>query len=155
MSCTLNFLGIRRVLEGGEPSEPEDFRPILSVHLPFSRNFVEMLPTSSCDCGNVCILSKLHHMLWPLRSGRLRISFVTGKSSEFRRRLSTSTEKQYDPLNILFCGADEFSIYSLRALHELRAARPDRVARIDVLCRPDKRVGRGLKQIQEGKTSAR
>ncbi|KAK3072241.1 Methionyl-tRNA formyltransferase [Teratosphaeriaceae sp. CCFEE 6253] len=56
--------------------------------------------------------------------------------------------KTHDPLNILFCGADEFSIYSLRALHSLQRSCPDKVASIDVLCRTDKRVGRGLKRTQ-------
>ncbi|KAK4575138.1 Methionyl-tRNA formyltransferase [Recurvomyces mirabilis] len=71
---------------------------------------------------------------------RIRASIVT------RRPSST---KQHDPLRILFCGADQFSIYSLRALHDLQQARSNIIAAIDVLCRPDKRVGRGLKRVQE------
>ena len=51
---------------------------------------------------------------------------------------------------MLFCGADAFSIYSLRALHKLQQANPEKIESIDVVCRPDKRVGRGLKKIQEG-----
>ncbi|KAL4808523.1 formyl transferase [Aspergillus unguis] len=62
------------------------------------------------------------------------------------RFLST---KPYDPLRILFCGADEFSIASLRALHAEHVKQPDRIASIDVVCRPGKRVGRGMKQIRE------
>ncbi|KAI7234457.1 Formyltransferase [Hortaea werneckii] len=62
---------------------------------------------------------------------------------------STAVTKHHDPLRILFCGADEFSIYSLIALYELQQRRSDKVASIDVLCRPDKRTGRGLKQISE------
>ncbi|GFG27914.1 putative methionyl-tRNA formyltransferase family protein [Aspergillus udagawae] len=57
--------------------------------------------------------------------------------------------KTYDPLRILFCGADEFSIASLKALHEEHVKRPDRISSIDVVCRPGKRVGRGLKKIRE------
>ena len=67
------------------------------------------------------------------------------------RHHSTWTGNQHDPLNILFCGADGFSIYSLRALRELQDRRPEKIASIDVVCRPDKYVGRGLKQVQEGK----
>lgn len=63
---------------------------------------------------------------------------------------ATATAKQHEPLRILFCGADDFSIYSLRALHELKERRPDKIESIDVVCRPDKRVGRGLKKVQEG-----
>jgi methionyl-tRNA formyltransferase len=61
--------------------------------------------------------------------------------------------KTYDPLRILFCGADEFSIASLKALHEEHIKRPDRISSIDVVCRPGKRVGRGLKKIREGTLS--
>ncbi|KAI5275970.1 Formyltransferase [Aureobasidium subglaciale] len=64
-----------------------------------------------------------------------------------RRHLSSSS--QHDPLRVLFCGADEFSIFSLKALNKIKEEHPDKVASIDVVCRKDKRVGRGLKQIRE------
>ena len=67
-----------------------------------------------------------------------------------RRHTSCGAKKQHEPLRILFCGSDEFSIYSLRALRKLQGSKPNKIASIDVLCRPDKRVGRGLKQVQEG-----
>ncbi|CAK4027231.1 Methionyl-tRNA formyltransferase, mitochondrial [Lecanosticta acicola] len=51
--------------------------------------------------------------------------------------------------SILFCGADEFSIYSLRAVHRLLDRTLDKVQSIEVVCRPAKRVGRGLQEIQE------
>lgn len=66
----------------------------------------------------------------------------------FARRFSAA--KTYDPLRILFCGSDEFSIASLKALHDEHVSRPDRISSIDVVCRPGKRVGRGLKQIRDG-----
>ena len=69
---------------------------------------------------------------------------------ELRNYNSSLQTSKHDPLKILFCGSDEFSIYSLRALRELQDARPDKIDSIDVVCRPDKRVGRGLKKIQEG-----
>ncbi|KAI7088187.1 Formyltransferase [Hortaea werneckii] len=71
------------------------------------------------------------------------------RSPGWTRFNSTAVTKHHDPLRILFCGADEFSIYSLIALYELQQRRSDQVASIDVLCRPDKRTGRGLKQISE------
>ncbi|KAI7278682.1 Formyltransferase [Hortaea werneckii] len=71
------------------------------------------------------------------------------KSAGRTRFNSTAVTKHHDPLRILFCGADEFSIYSLIALYELQQRRRDKVASIDVICRPDKRTGRGLKQISE------
>lgn len=63
------------------------------------------------------------------------------------RFLST---KSYDPLRILFCGSDEFSIASLKALHAEHQQRPDRIASIDVVCRPGKMFGKGLNNIREG-----
>ncbi|KAK0938274.1 Methionyl-tRNA formyltransferase [Friedmanniomyces endolithicus] len=79
----------------------------------------------------------------------LRHSGYLGRTITATRRYSSLPAiKQHDPLHILFCGADEFSIYSLRALHKLHQTRPNKIASIDVLCRPDKRVGRGYKRTQ-------
>lgn len=66
------------------------------------------------------------------------------------RRRDYSETSKHNPLRVLFCGADEFSIYSLRAIRELQCQKPHTISSLDVVCRPDKRVGRGLKQIQEG-----
>lgn len=79
--------------------------------------------------------------------GRSRV-FTNQSCISSRRYLSSSP--QHDPLRVLFCGADEFSIYSLKALNKIRKENPEKVASIDVVCRKDKRVGRGLKQIREG-----
>ncbi|CAG8309304.1 unnamed protein product [Penicillium salamii] len=63
--------------------------------------------------------------------------------------LKSYSTKTFDPLRILFCGSDEFSIASLNALHAYHLKHPERISSIDVVCRPGKRVGRGLKQIRE------
>lgn len=55
-----------------------------------------------------------------------------------------------EPLRILFCGSDEFSCASLRALHKLQADKPKLIKSIDVLVRPGKPAGRGLKRIATG-----
>ncbi|KAF7715512.1 Methionyl-tRNA formyltransferase [Penicillium ucsense] len=57
--------------------------------------------------------------------------------------------RSFDPLRILFCGSDDFSIASLKALHEYKLNYPTQISSIDVVCRPGKRVGRGLKKIRE------
>ncbi|KKZ66095.1 methionyl-tRNA formyltransferase [[Emmonsia] crescens] len=62
--------------------------------------------------------------------------------------------KSCDPLRILFCGSDTFSIASLKALCKERANNPETIASIDVVCRPGKRVGRGLKLIREAPIKA-
>lgn len=59
-------------------------------------------------------------------------------------------QKSSDPLRILFCGSEEFSIASLRALHGEHVRNRDFIASIDVVCKPGKRVGRNLKEIREG-----
>ncbi|CAD0052378.1 unnamed protein product, partial [Aureobasidium pullulans] len=83
------------------------------------------------------------------------VASLAARSGHFTRqscvasRRYLSDKPQHDPLRVLFCGADEFSIYSLKALNKIREENPEKVASIDVVCRKDKRVGRGLKQIRE------
>ncbi len=55
------------------------------------------------------------------------------------------------PLRILFCGSDDFSNASVRALVAERERDPQLIKSIDVLCRPGKRSGRSLKNIREGR----
>lgn len=61
-----------------------------------------------------------------------------------------SSTKTSNPLRILFCGSDEFSIASLRAIRNEHLRNPKTIASIDVVHRPGKRTGRGLKLIREG-----
>ncbi|GAB7342100.1 hypothetical protein MBLNU457_g0375t1 [Dothideomycetes sp. NU457] len=75
----------------------------------------------------------------------LKISRCSWQYTPVRRASST---RRHDPLRILFCGADEFSNYSLEALHKLKQAHPDIISSIDVLCKTDKASGRGLKTIR-------
>ncbi|KAF2742480.1 methionyl-tRNA formyltransferase [Sporormia fimetaria CBS 119925] len=53
------------------------------------------------------------------------------------------------PLSILFCGSDEFSIASLRALHQAQQLDRNLIRSIEVVHRPAKRTGRGLKVVRE------
>lgn len=66
------------------------------------------------------------------------------------RRCFSAAATQCEALNILFCGSDEYSIPSLRALHNLQQSPDSNVGLVEVVCRPDKRVGRGLKKIHQG-----
>ncbi|KFY27900.1 hypothetical protein V493_03227 [Pseudogymnoascus sp. VKM F-4281 (FW-2241)] len=63
------------------------------------------------------------------------------------RRLYSSPATK--PLRILFCGSDDVSVASLRALYDEQKRDPSSIASIDVLCRPGKPYGRGLKKIRE------
>ena len=61
--------------------------------------------------------------------------------------------KVVEPLRVLFCGSDHFSVASLQSLHNLHQNQKDLIASIDVVCRPGKPVGRGRKKIRNGKLS--
>lgn len=66
----------------------------------------------------------------------------------------TYSTKYSQPLRILFCGSDAFSIASLKALHEESRREPQLIESIDVVCRPGKPYGRGMKKIRDGKITA-
>ncbi|KAH7355605.1 formyl transferase [Pyrenochaeta sp. MPI-SDFR-AT-0127] len=67
-----------------------------------------------------------------------------------RRHNSTHVSTRgSDPLRILFCGSDAFSIASLRALANAKHHVPGLIDSIDVVHRPAKPTGRGLKTLRE------
>ena len=65
---------------------------------------------------------------------------------------SHSSQLNSEPLRILFCGSDDFSIASLRALYRDHERDKALIESIDVVCRPAKPVGRGLKDTREGES---
>lgn len=65
-----------------------------------------------------------------------------------RRRLATLTVSR-EPLRILYCGSDDFSVAALRKLNHERIEHPDHIESIDVLCKSPQRVGRGLKKVRQ------
>lgn len=72
-------------------------------------------------------------------------------SFEFASQIRPYTSQvASEPLRILFCGSDEFSIASLRALYKEHERDKALIESIDVVCRPAKPVGRGLKDMREG-----
>ena len=72
------------------------------------------------------------------------------RSFSYLSRSIVSFVPKSDPLRILFCGADQFSIASLKALHAEHVANSDFIKSIDVLCKSDKKSGRGLKAYRSG-----
>ncbi|KAI0146949.1 hypothetical protein GGR57DRAFT_478146 [Xylariaceae sp. FL1272] len=64
-------------------------------------------------------------------------------------RPELTPDKQSDPLRILFCGSDEFSCASLKAVYDEHVENKDLIERIDVVVRPGKPTGRGRKEIRE------
>lgn len=79
----------------------------------------------------------------------LRPRSLVGLMISRRRCLST---RATDPLRILFCGSDEFSCASLKAIYEEKIRNKDLVESLDVMVLPPKRAGRGYKDIREGET---
>lgn len=72
--------------------------------------------------------------------------------SPWTRPFSTKIgRRQSDPLRILFCGSDEFSCASLRAVNTEYAHNRELIESLDVMVLPPKRVGRGYKSIREGR----
>ncbi|KAF9693899.1 hypothetical protein EKO04_008481 [Ascochyta lentis] len=64
------------------------------------------------------------------------------------RPYATAT-RHADPLKIFFCGSDDFSITSLRALDDARRRVPGLIDEIHVAHRPAKPTGRGLKTLRQ------
>jgi methionyl-tRNA formyltransferase len=83
---------------------------------------------------SIALLGSFRHVLAPF--------------SSVSRRAYSSASTPKKPLRILFCGSDPLSNTALGALHEYQKAAPDHVKSIDVLCRSDKRSGRGLKILR-------
>ncbi|TEA18674.1 Methionyl-tRNA formyltransferase [Colletotrichum sidae] len=85
--------------------------------------------------------------MWPaLRSATL------ARSSGFFNRPSCrhySAKAASDPLRILFCGSDEFSCAALNALNAEKKRDPGLIGSLDVVVRPGKLAGRGMKKIRE------
>lgn len=81
----------------------------------------------------------------------LRVTSLSRPPLLTPRRWSSTTpqNKRSDPLRILFCGSDEFSAASLRALNAEHTGNPSLIQSIDVLVRPPKPTGRGYKVLRE------
>ncbi|ROT41213.1 Formyltransferase [Sodiomyces alkalinus F11] len=79
---------------------------------------------------------------------RLPLSLLSPRTA-FSFSTTCSRHKISDPLRILFCGSDEFSIAALEALHREHLSSHSLVESIDVVVRPGKPTGRGMKTIRQ------
>ncbi|KAI0201906.1 hypothetical protein F4808DRAFT_422735 [Astrocystis sublimbata] len=109
---------------------------------------VSLLTPSTASLRRIsgCLLHQRGHYDQgiPRRPLRLRHAAV----SQPRQWYGTSISKSVaEPLHILFCGSDDFSCASLKALHDEHVRNPDLIRSIDVVVRPGKRVGRGYRHI--------
>lgn len=62
---------------------------------------------------------------------------------------SPTSKGPTEPLRILFCGSDEVSASCLEGLDDERKQGKSNIKSIDVVCRPQKRSGRGGKTVRE------
>jgi hypothetical protein len=85
-------------------------------------------------------------MLWQLPAPVRSLALLAG----CRRYGVTAPSQTPEPLRILFCGSDDFSIASLRALTVAKHELPSLIHSIHVVHRPPKPTGRGLKTLREG-----
>ncbi|PHH59830.1 hypothetical protein CDD81_2466 [Ophiocordyceps australis] len=82
----------------------------------------------------------------PLLATTGRLCLVTSPG----RRFSTpASPKRSDPLRILFCGSDAFSLSSLVALQDEKVANPELIEAIEVFMLPVKKSGRFFKLRRE------
>src|SRR5690242_11282722 len=73
---------------------------------------------------------------------------------QWQRCFSQSTPRRsLDPLRILFCGSDEFSCASLRAVHEEHTRNKGLIESLEVMALPPKRTGRGFQHLNQGKST--
>lgn len=98
------------------------------------------------------------HLVFPVSTGMILVQRALAAHARLsccRYYSSTSVgsvvSRNKEPLRILFCGSDEFSIASLEPLVDIKTRDSSLIESINVLCRPDKRVGSGLKRLNEGK----
>jgi hypothetical protein len=92
--------------------------------------------------------------IWQLPASVRSLAFSA--SAVHRRRYSVTARLHvaHEPLRVLFCGSDDFSIASLRALNEAKHDAPNLIQSIHVVHRPAKPTGRGLKTLREGRFSS-
>lgn len=92
-------------------------------------------------------LLHLRTMLWRL-PGSIRSLLLSSRRHYVPPSCSASLSS---PLRILFCGSDDFSVASLRAVVDAKRRVPQLIDSVQVLHRPAKPSGRGLKTLREGR----
>ena len=112
-----------------------------SVRLPWQIS----MELDSCLYHSLFAAAMLSRLPAPLRS-----LLVSNPRVQSRSLTSAAAIKHAEPLRILFCGSDDFSIKSLHALHNASLDTPGLIDEIHVAHRPPKPTGRGLKVLREG-----
>jgi hypothetical protein len=77
-------------------------------------------------------------------------SFLRKRFASCSYGTGNSARKASEPLRILFCGSDDFSCASLKALCDEQARNAALIRSIDIVVRPPKPTGRGGKVLRKG-----
>lgn len=80
-------------------------------------------------------------------------SLLGRQSFPWRQCYSHVSTRSSEPLRILFCGSDEFSCASLKAVYEEHSRNKDLIESLDVMVLPPKRMGRSFKTLREGEST--
>ncbi|KAK1543194.1 formyl transferase [Colletotrichum paranaense] len=92
-------------------------------------------------------------MTWlALRSAafaRVPAATTCRSGARFYSGAATGAGRVSDPLRILFCGSDNFSCAALTALTAERKRNPELIESLEVVVRPSKPSGRGMKNVRE------
>ncbi|WAO89659.1 Methionyl-tRNA formyltransferase [Fusarium falciforme] len=76
-------------------------------------------------------------------------SLLGRQSFPWRQCYSHAATRSSEPLRILFCGSDDFSCASLKAVYEEHSRNKDLIESLDVMVLPPKRMGRSFKTLRE------
>ncbi|KAL2874319.1 Methionyl-tRNA formyltransferase [Colletotrichum sp. CLE4] len=87
--------------------------------------------------------------LRPAAFARVPAATTCRPGPRFYSGATTGAGRVSDPLRILFCGSDDFSCAALTALTVERKQNPRLIESLEVVVRPSKPSGRGMKNVRE------
>ncbi|KAG6068706.1 hypothetical protein E4U32_008027 [Claviceps aff. humidiphila group G2b] len=81
---------------------------------------------------------------------RLFVALLSRRPTSTLSTPHAPARRPQEPLRILFCGSDDFSCPSLKALHQEMERKTGLVESIEVVVLPNKYKGRGLRYVEDG-----
>src|ERR1700760_3939103 len=120
MRHVLTMVGSRKAIKFVESLRVHaDLSRCLRPDLALIGNMIGRSLTPDTRLRLLPLCSQPHSMFPSRRLIKFRALVKGSRHPTIRLYTSNSTTNEHDPLHILFCGSDAFSIYSLRALREL------------------------------------
>ncbi|KAG6051831.1 hypothetical protein E4U39_006918 [Claviceps sp. Clav50 group G5] len=81
---------------------------------------------------------------------RLFVALLSRRPTSTLSTPHAPTRRPQEPLRILFCGSDDFSCSSLKALHQEMKRKTGLVESIEVVVLPNMFKGRGMRYVEDG-----